>query len=110
MAESAFGPEVQAIFDAADNRRSKNISVDGQSRQISVPFPSPADWRDSWIYFLMVDRFNNPVRPPASTLLRRNDRPRVNPVPAPQRARCTAFFCLVKSFPPGVINDLVDNA
>jgi len=69
MAESAFGPEVQAIFDAADNRRSKNISVDGQSRQISVPFPSPTDWRDSWIYFLMVDRFNNPVRSPASTLL-----------------------------------------
>jgi glycosidase len=23
------------------------------------PFPSPADWRDQWIYFLMVDRFNN---------------------------------------------------
>jgi glycosidase len=22
-------------------------------------FPSPADWRDKWIYFLMVDRFNN---------------------------------------------------
>jgi len=24
------------------------------------PFASPADWRDGWIYFLMVDRFNNP--------------------------------------------------
>jgi glycosidase len=22
-------------------------------------FPSPIDWRDEWIYFLMVDRFNN---------------------------------------------------
>jgi glycosidase len=22
--------------------------------------PSPADWRDKWIYFLLVDRFNNP--------------------------------------------------
>ena len=69
MAESAFGPEAQAIFDSAGNRRTKTISLDGQSRQISIPFPSPADWRDTWIYFLMVDRFNNPVQPPASTLL-----------------------------------------
>src|SRR5205807_10243727 len=28
------------------------------------PFPSPQDWRDFPIYFLMVDRFNNPSRPP----------------------------------------------
>ncbi len=26
--------------------------------------PSPEDWRDCWIYFLMVDRFNNPAAPP----------------------------------------------
>lgn len=26
------------------------------------PFPSPEDWRDCPIYFLMVDRFNNPTR------------------------------------------------
>lgn len=25
---------------------------------------SPADWRDKWIYFLLVDRFNNPAAPP----------------------------------------------
>ena len=25
---------------------------------------SPEDWRDCWIYFLMVDRFNNPAAPP----------------------------------------------
>lgn len=25
---------------------------------------SPADWRDGWIYFALVDRFNNPARPP----------------------------------------------
>jgi glycosidase len=27
-------------------------------------FPSPEDWRDQWIYFLLVDRFNNPDNPP----------------------------------------------
>ena len=27
-------------------------------------FPSPGDWRDHWIYFLLVDRFNNPNSPP----------------------------------------------
>ena len=26
--------------------------------------PSPADWRDVWIYFVMVDRFNNASAPP----------------------------------------------
>jgi glycosidase len=26
--------------------------------------PSPADWRDHWIYFLIIDRFNNPLAPP----------------------------------------------
>ncbi len=27
--------------------------------------PSPNDWRDRWIYFLLVDRFDNPAAPPA---------------------------------------------
>ena len=30
-------------------------------------FPSPADWRDIWIYMLMIDRFNNPAAAPQST-------------------------------------------
>jgi glycosidase len=29
-----------------------------------APFPSPQDWRDVWIYFIMLDRFNNPAAPP----------------------------------------------
>ena len=28
--------------------------------------PSPADWRDGWIYFAMVDRFDNPGAAPRS--------------------------------------------
>ena len=26
--------------------------------------PSPADWRDLWVYFVLVDRFDNPAAPP----------------------------------------------
>ncbi|HEX8986872.1 MAG TPA: alpha-amylase family glycosyl hydrolase [Rhodocyclaceae bacterium] len=33
---------------------------------------SPEDWRDCWIYFLMVDRFNNPIAAPASGSFDRN--------------------------------------
>lgn len=43
---------------------SKQVVVDGAKVTIPIPFPSPADWRDQWIYFLMVDRFNNPAAPP----------------------------------------------
>ncbi|MBN1421181.1 MAG: alpha-amylase [Planctomycetes bacterium] len=42
-------------------------------RRIVKPFPSPADWRDEWIYFLMVDRFNNPAAPPRTAWDRRAD-------------------------------------
>jgi glycosidase len=66
---SVFGPDVQAVFDSVSTRRTKTIPVDGATRDISVPFASPLDWRDIWIYFLMVDRFNNPFGPPASTML-----------------------------------------
>jgi glycosidase len=31
---------------------------------IPYPFPSPADWRDNWIYFVLVDRFDNPFASP----------------------------------------------
>jgi glycosidase len=34
------------------------------SVEIEYPFPSPPDWRDQWIYFLLVDRFNNVAGPP----------------------------------------------
>lgn len=34
-----------------------------QSAQARGLFPSPADWRDCWIYFILLDRFNNSVAP-----------------------------------------------
>jgi glycosidase len=49
MPTSLFDADFQTIFDAAKNA----------AGQANGPFPSPPDWRDQWIYFLMVDRFNN---------------------------------------------------
>lgn len=45
--DSLFSPAFQAVY--AGKR---------------AAFPSPADWRDQPIYFVMVDRFNNPAAPP----------------------------------------------
>ena len=54
MAISLFDADFQTVFDAAK----KSVG------QANGPFPSPPDWRDQWIYFLIVDRFNNPAGPP----------------------------------------------
>jgi len=40
------------------------ITTTPGGKQISYPYPSPEDWRDEWIYFLLVDRFNNPFTAP----------------------------------------------
>ena len=54
MILSISDPAVQSALEAA--------TADG-----GTLFPSPDDWRDHWIYFLMVDRFCNPNRPPRHT-------------------------------------------
>lgn len=65
MPDSLQDPSVlSARVDARKADQSKQVVVDGSQVTIPVPFPSPADWRDQWIYFLMVDRFNNPTAPP----------------------------------------------
>jgi 1,4-alpha-glucan branching enzyme len=51
MLTSICDREVQAVLDQA---RTPNGAL----------FPSPEDWRDQCIYFLLVDRFNNPDSPP----------------------------------------------
>ena len=49
MPTSLFALDFQAVLDQAVN----------PPAGASVPYPSPIDWRDRWIYFLMLDRFNN---------------------------------------------------
>jgi glycosidase len=68
MPSSVFGLEIQSIFESVKTRQVRDVGVRGQTTTIQIPFPSPEDWRDQWIYFLMVDRFNNPISAPKSTL------------------------------------------
>ncbi len=64
MPSSAFGREVADAFAAARKGGARTVAVDGRAVTIPTPFPSPEDWRDRWIYFALVDRFNNPDAPP----------------------------------------------
>jgi glycosidase len=50
--DSLFAPDFQAVYSSAARPGAP------------PPFPSPADWRDCPIYFLIVDRFNA-AKPPA---------------------------------------------
>lgn len=54
MYTSLYSREVQAVLSAAES----------SAGTAAGPFPSPADWRDQIIYFLMVDRFSNPTAAP----------------------------------------------
>jgi glycosidase len=52
----------QAVIQTMKAEPSKTLT--SNKKLIPYPFPSPADWRDLWIYFLLVDRFDNPFDPP----------------------------------------------
>jgi len=58
---------ISAAQTAAAQGQSKNINVNGQQIKVSYPFPSPGDWRDCCIYFLMLDRFANALAAPRGT-------------------------------------------
>ncbi|MGD8451355.1 MAG: alpha-amylase family glycosyl hydrolase [Phycisphaerae bacterium] len=66
-------PAPQSVFDQsvddviADARqRARMTDKELEAAGLERPFPSPADWRDTCMYFLLVDRFNNPAAQPAS--------------------------------------------
>ncbi len=58
MLLSLSDPLIKSTFDQVTKRTARQVKVGAQSRTITTPFPSPQDWRDVWIYFLMLDRFN----------------------------------------------------
>ena len=61
---SIFGAQANQVIAQAkvDALAQKTISAGGAS--FRTPFQSPEDWRDQLIYFLLVDRFNNPSQAP----------------------------------------------
>jgi glycosidase len=64
MPASIFSPEVEGVFAEARTPHTRRVRVNGRTVEVATPFPSPPDWRDQWIYFLLLDRFNNPQAPP----------------------------------------------
>lgn len=66
MIKSIWDPDVQETFDQVKSHKTKVVKIGDKSVEIQTPFPSPEDWRDHWIYFLLVDRFNNPDASPAN--------------------------------------------
>jgi glycosidase len=58
-----FAPEISQAFAnarAAARRKGTTKEVKGIVEPVPYPFPSPPDWRDCWMYFLLLDRFANP--------------------------------------------------
>ena len=69
MPASFYDEDVTAAFAAARQSATIQITLPESNETLAFqkPFLSPIDWRDHWIYFLMVDRFNNPTAPPTQT-------------------------------------------
>jgi glycosidase len=52
-----------------DDAQVRDLLLQAQRGQLPrAPFPSPTDWRDVWIYFVLLDRFSRAgAQPPLST-------------------------------------------
>jgi glycosidase len=61
--DSVFDPAVAAEISEARAAAQPSAATAPGGRR--APYQSPVDWRDHWIYFLMIDRFNNPSQAPA---------------------------------------------
>jgi glycosidase len=73
LSDAAIADTIAAAQRDAREGRRRDVMVDGATRPVRTPFPSPGDWREVPIYFLMLDRFNNPAAPPKGTWNRRFD-------------------------------------
>ncbi len=61
MPSSVWTADIQAALMQA---RAPHMPGVRGARALPAPFPSPLDRRDIWIYFVLVDRFDNPDAPP----------------------------------------------
>jgi glycosidase len=77
MLTTIYDPAVLTAISQAQSgaraKRRKNVVVGQQTKSVQSPFPSPHDWRDNWIYFLLIDRFNNTGMGPKGTWNHRYD-------------------------------------
>lgn len=59
MIKSINSPDFKKVIVDAKLKHIENIAVGGVDIPVQIPFASPEDWRDQWIYFLMTDRFSH---------------------------------------------------
>src|SRR5512136_2775443 len=64
MPASIWSTDTQAVIDQARAQRRQTIMLGDTTVEVPTVFPSPQDWRDHWIYQILVDRFNNPNATP----------------------------------------------
>jgi glycosidase len=72
MIRSIHDPAISGLFKSLRTPKTVSVQVDGKDVEIRRPFPSPEDWRDVWMYQLVIDRFNNPNAAPKSKWNGRN--------------------------------------
>ena len=66
ITDPAIVKAIQAARASYQSKATKTVTVKGQPVTIPYPYPSPTDWRETWIYLLMTDRFENPAAAPSA--------------------------------------------